>query len=307
MNRSGAETTGLPQDGLAASVANREFQGKNLQGGDWSCLDLSGVKFIRCNLSDATFRGAKLSHAQFVSCTADRPVSFEEAEMTGVVMRQCRFRHALFRSANLSNAKISTTNLSGSNLLGCRFNGAFIDGLNISNCNLNMTSFINTQITSIDYLPVKHIPFMRGLRFFRRTAIRHNCIFINRNQHLKFTAYCNSEVRKDRFFTSVDGFHPLVRPFALMLLALFGLTTNFGQSFTRWLLCTSFFIALFGMLYRWLYDVCVPDAAVGSVLAFFGFGRIVDSATVLYAVESVTGYFMLGILISLLTSKLSTN
>ena len=281
------------------------YENRNLCGEDFSGKDLSGAEFKKCTFSDVNFKGANVRGARFISCKNTGELSFERADMRGVELHRCTFRSVSFKSAALLDATICNTDLSGSRLIACRFNGSFIDGLNVSRCNMNMATFLDTQIMAIEYMPVRHMPYMRGLRPFRRTQIQHNTIFINGNQHLEFAAYCNSEARKDRFFSTANSLNPLLHPFAYIILALFGLLTDFGQSFSRWLLCVVAIVAFFAVGAMFLYGTDLSESVLNSMLAFFGFGEIRGGYTYPFVIESVVGYFMLGMLISLLTTKLS--
>lgn len=283
----------------------RLYESRNFCGDDFSGKDLSGSVFMKCTFSDVNFKGANLRGARFISCKNTGELSFDNADMRGAELNRCTFRSVSFKHAVLADSTICNTDLSNSRLIACRFNGSFIDGLNVSRCNMNMATFFDAQIMAIEYMPVRRIPYMRGLHPFKHRQIQHNAIFIDGNQHLGFTAYCNSEVRKDKFFSTANSINPLLRPFAFVILALFGLLTDFGQSFTRWLLCVVAIVALFALGTMLLYGTGPSESVMNSMLAFFGFGEIVGGYTYPYVIESVIGYFMLGMLISLLTTKLS--
>ena len=279
------------------------YEHQNFKGCDFSNRELIGVKFVLCEFDDTLFLNANLSDAQFIRCRASGPVVFDGANMRGCKIESSHFQNSKFNRVNLSYSHITGSSFAKSSLLSCNFNEAEIDDLDISLCNLHLASFVNAQISSLNYYPVRPIPYMRGLKPFRKTAIQQNTIFINGNKHLGFTEYCNSELRKDKFFTSVNKTNPLYHPMAVLFLLLFGLLTDFGQSFARWTICTIGIIVVFA-LFPLLLDAGVFETSIkDSMLAFFGMG--IRESSWLYIIESIVGYFMLGALISLLTSKLS--
>lgn len=284
-----------------------DYESRNFRGDDFSGQNLSGAKFIRCSFADVTFREADLRGAAFISCKAHGPLSFESANMDGVVMKHCVFPKAWFKKARLQRATICNCDLRGANLLACRLNRSLVDGLDISRCNLNLASFIDTQLLSVNFRPVRRIPFLRGVRFFKRTPVHLNTIFTNNNRHDEFTSYCLSEMRKDRFFTGVNKLPGIVRAPGLLMLALFGLITDFGQSFSRWFFCALLLMTGFTFLFMCAYESPLADAVTASLVSFFGFGISLEVPSLLYIAESIAGYFMLGILVSLLTTKLSIN
>lgn len=294
---------------ISMSMPGPVYENQRLNGNDFSGMDLTGATFRKCTFSNVTFKGAVLLYASFISCKKAKTgaLSFDDADMNGAKLDKCSFQAASFTRTSLINATISNTDLSDSNLIACRFNNSFIDGLDVRRCNMNMATFIGAQIMAIVYKPVRNIPYMRGLSPFRRKHIQHNTIFISGNQHLEFTAYCNSEFRKDKLFSSANSLGPAVRPFAFLLLGIFGLLTDFGQSFTRWFLCVTAIVAAFAAGTTLIDGIPLPDSVMNSMLAFFGFGEIAGGYTYPYVIESVIGYFMLGMLISLLTTKLSIN
>lgn len=244
---------------------------------------------------------------EFYNCYTEEKVSFEGADMTGCTLHNVVMDNTDFTKAILVNSKIINADLSKSSLHAVKFNGSHINGLKVGGCNMNMASFENTEIANLDYSPVRHQPYMKGINIFVKGNLHNNTIFISGNQHTDFYDYCLYERRKDKFFNSVNKTSLPIRPFAVLFLLLFGLFTDFGQSFRRWTVCTVGIIVFYALVPILKCGAALYDAFLASLLAFFGFGEIPFGYDFFYVGESVIGYFMLGALISLLTNKLSIN
>lgn len=272
---------------------------------DFSHQDLTGAKFTNCNLEAASFEGAILNDAVFNHCTG-RGITFNHAEMRHVKIDNCDFRNSWFEDTNLFDSQIKTLNVEGSSLMGCRMNKSKIDGLNVAHCYMNMASLLDTQILSISYQPALKTKFMRNIHPLIPGRLHHNNIFINGNHHLEFAAFCRQESIKERLFTNVDCLKPWLRPLGVAALWTFGLVSDFGQSFGRWMLFVSVLILCFALMLVLQQSIPFATAFEESLRTFFGLD-LTPSNNLLYLIEAITGYFMLGVLISLLTSKLQLN
>lgn len=280
-----------------ATIANQDYSGK----------DFSGLVFRSCTFTNVIFKNAILKDCEFYNCYTEEKVSFEGADMTGCTLHNVVMDNTDFTKAILVNSNIINADLSKSSLHAVKFNGSHINGLKVGGCNMNMASFENTEIANLDYSPVRHQPYMKGINIFVKGNLHNNTIFISGNQHTDFYDYCLYERRKDKFFNSVNKTSLPIRPFAVLFLLLFGLFTDFGQSFRRWTVCTIGIIVFYALVPILKCGAALYDAFLASLLAFFGFGEIPFGYDFFYVGESVIGYFMLGALISLLTNKLSIN
>lgn len=288
-------------------MVNKDHVAEQISNMDYSEMDMSGHVFKSCSFTDVNFRKANLKGCEFFNCKHWNNVSFEEADLSGCIFHQCVINNIDFTRAVFRNSQIINSDLSGSSLHAVKLNGSRINGLTVHGCNMNLASFEETEICGMDYLPVRKIPYMRGIRLFKSRTLQSNTIFISGNQHLEFYDYCMYERRKDKFFMNVNKTVWPLRPFAILFLFLFGLLTDFGQSFKRWSACTLAIITVYIVLPMLKCGMGIYDATMASLLAFFGFGEIPGGYDLFYVSESIVGYFMLGALISLLTSKLSIN
>ena len=287
------------------SAGEKVISCKTIANKDYSGKDFSGVVFRSCTFTNVIFKNAILKDCEFYNCYTEEKVSFEGADMTGCTLHNVVMDNTDFTKAILVNSNIINADLSKSSLHAVKFNGSHINGLKVGGCNMNMASFENTEIANLDYSPVRHQPYMKGINIFVKGNLHNNTIFISGNQHTDFYDYCLYERRKDKFFNSVNKTSLPIRPFAVLLL--FGLFTDFGQSFRRWTICTIGIIVFYALVPILKCGAALYDAFLASLLAFFGFGEIPFGYDFFYVGESVIGYFMLGALISLLTNKLSIN
>ena len=140
--------------------------------------NLKGVKFEVCKGNYVSFRGVDLTDSTF-----DKGF----------------FINSDFTDANFQSANLRATRFTGSLFIGCRFDYAQINSIDISRCNLHLSSFENTKIDKIIFLPARSIPKLRGLNFFKRVN------------------------------ESPAG----IRQLAIIFLILFGFFSDYGQSFKR--------------------------------------------------------------------------
>ena len=273
---------------------------------DFTNAQFGSKIFDKCTFRNCRFDGMDLSGVTFKVCTAE-DVSFDGSNLKGATFNRGSFSNCNFNNSILCDSNFKGTNFSGSKFIRARFDGSDINNINIARCNLNLASFENTKIDCIEYKPTRKIPYLRGLKLFRKGQLQSNTISINGNKYLEFYDYCISERRKDRFVNSTNNAHPIVRPFAVVLLALFGVLTIFGQSFARWTICTLGLISVYALFAVIEADDTFADALVASLRSFFAFENIDGSMQYVFLSESIIGYFMLGTLISLLTTKLTIN
>jgi len=286
----------------------KTFKDSDLSNKNYNSKDLSHCQFLNCNLSGVSFANANLENTYFFECRVEdlNPVSFEGANLNNAKIDECIFDNSIFRNVQLINSSISNSKFRRSNFIGCRFNRALIENIDISKSQLHLTSFIDSQILSITFEPSLKIPYLRGLRYFKITNQIYRTIFINHNDHLSFTEFCHLESRKDKLFSKVQSGGILTRSFKLLFLNLFGILTNYGNSLTRWFICVLFIIFSFSLVIFLSYDsYSYLDTIKISGNAFFNFGSPPEQLELILFWVSIFGYFMLGILITLLTVKVS--
>lgn len=279
-----------------ADISNRDFTGENL----------AGAHFEECTMNGVSFKDAVLDGAVFNKCFG-RGVFFSGASMRQVRMDNCEFKSAYMEHTDLFDSQLTSVDLFSSVMTGCRFNKSKIDNLNIGGCELSMVSFLDTQLFSVSYLPTIDNRMMRGMSLLKPGKLHHNPVFLNGNQHLQFFDYCRREAVKERLFTSVDmESRWWLRIPKVAALWLFGMISDFGQSFTRWFFFLVGTVAFFALVFFKFLSLTFVEALNVSVRAFFSLDitGITQASSPLFLLESIIGYFMLGVLVSMLTYKI---
>lgn len=281
----------------------------NLQHQDFSGKNLEGHTFVKCDLSDVSFKHSNLTGAVFNNCQGEG-LLFTGACLKGVVMENCSFTFSDFEHADFRESHLVSLDLSWSALTGCQFNKSVIDNLTVKGCEMNMASFIDAELYSVNFLPKLSYGAIRGIGLFIPGKMRHNQVFINGNSHSAFTDYCRREATVERLFARVEEDRNWVRrPLRVAGLWLFAAVSDFGQSFYRWLVFLLALVGFFAALYLIRFDLDPLQSLNISLHAFFSLDldRLTDLTSWLFLAESITGYFMLGVLVSMLTNKIISN
>ncbi|GEM_PF-5720855 len=283
----------------------KEYRG-DLRGKMFRGYILINYSFINCDLSGVSFGKSNLQSVVFEDCYSieDSPPDFESAKLSSVTIRNCKFPNARFYDADInSGSTIENLILTGGQLGRCKFNDSTISDLHIENCHLNQASFIGSQIRSIHYRPIKRICPLRGLKLINGNNQQFRTIFINGNSHLEFADFCKLERRKDKLYSSIRGAKWIVYPISLLIVYLFGILTNYGTSFKRWFLCSALVILTFSVVAYFIRGFSSLKSIYVSIAAFFNFtaNGVLPKE---FLIETVIGYFMLAIMISLVTSKI---
>ena len=274
---------------------------------DYSGQTLENYEFVNCILDDVSFKHATLINAKFTNCRGEG-LLFTSAKLKGVKIENCSFTFSDFEHADLSESDIVTLDLSYSALTGCIFDYSSIDNLTVTGCAMNMVSFIDAKMKSVTYEPV--LPMggpMRGISPFVPGKMRHNHVFLNGNDHLAFAGYWRHEATVERLFSLVEEDRNRVRrPFKVAALWLFYQTSDFGYSFFRWLMLLFGIVVLFAALYFFHLHTDVILSFKISLHSFFSLDMdiITKQSCWFFLAESITGYLMLGVLVSMLTNKI---
>lgn len=287
-------------------MSMKEHSG-NLAHEDFSGKDLEGHLFVKCILDDVSFKHAKLAGAEFNNCQGEG-LLFTDAHLEGSRIENCSFPFSDFEHAHLDESRIVSLDVSHSALTGCSFRKAEIDNLNVVGCEMNMASFIDAQLNSVKFTPTLSKGIMRGINFFIPGKMHHNQIFLNGNQHLAFAGYCHRQSLIERLVSRVEEDRcPLSRPFKVAGLWLFYLVSDFGLSFIKWLGFLLAIVAFFAIWYCLHFGEPIIQSLNLSLHAFFSLDLdylTTEPTSWLFLAESITGYFMLGVLVSMLTNKI---
>ncbi len=280
-NFSGANLSGASF--LRADLTGAVFTGANLKGADFSGAHLKDAHLERvraekagfgmADLSDACLFGANLAHAGFV-----------KANLSGTDLRCAELRGARLREANLSGADLTEANLKGGDLSMCNVRGAFFTNADMRNTRLRqVTGFKEADWIGTD---LRNINFA-GAYLLRRHAVDENYIkeFKESGRAARFLYY------------------------------LWLISSDCGRSMSRW----CFWIVVQICFFAWLYSLVGVDygehpTSISNLylsvvtLTTLGFGDVVPknvAGQIVVMCEVITGYMMLGGLLSIFSNKMA--
>ncbi len=300
------------------SLVGEDFSGLDLSGADFSYSNLSGANFSQARLFGASFkkaslRGANLEEAELFGA------DLSEADLEGVKAEKAGFGKArlekarLFRAhlpkstftkaylgkadlrlANLARARMREVDLSEADCAEASFIGADLSLSRVREANFYNADFRGARLRSLkDYEKASWIGVdIRGINLAGAYMLRR---FIMDQNFLKE-------------FKERSRFHHLVY-------YLWWLTSDCGRSMTRWFICILVEVILFGLLYELVKVDYGPHRTWLSpfyyslvTITTLGYGDVVPAslgAQIIAMIEVLTGYLMLGGLLSLFANKLA--
>lgn len=256
----------------------------NLEGAELERVNLQGVSFWKVNLKDADFLEANLKGANFRAANLES-ASLWEANLEG----------ADFHGANLKAASLWGANLEGANFYEANLQGTYLASANLESANLVEANLEGSNVT--------------GVKFNRRAGYRGIRV-----------ATCYGSPRFKRFAQDQDFLEEFRsvwwrRPIYWLWL----IFADCGRSLWPWL-CWSIAMAIgFGVKFYSMgesafciknLDYSLSSMIYYSVVTFttLGFGDITPQsheAARWVMAEVITGYIMLGGLISIFATKLA--
>lgn len=338
INLAGADLSGAVLAG--ASLCGADFSNALLIHADFSEANLRRANFANANLILADFTGADLNEANLSHTTSaesrehghmSRGPRFRDADLQHANLQACYcyisdFSGAKLAGASCSGAALERANLSNNNLAGIDFSaatllnadlsqsdlsGANLSGAELVHANLSDTTLSSANIARANLQAANFANAkVDGIRYDRKT--RFKGIRVN-------SCYGSARFRRHAqdqdFIEELREAHPLFYTAWLVL-------TDCGRSM---LLVVSWCLALaviFGLIYFGLgenaFEIAnketlrwnVFTTIYYSVVTFttLGFGDITPRTPIAAAavmLEVVVGYMMLGILISILATKVA--
>ena len=257
-----------------ADLSGAELSGANLEG-----VNLEGANLKRTGLGMTKLAGATLTRAEMEGAT------LTEADLTGADLRladltRARAREVNFTDADLSRSKCIETEFDGSTVNGTTFDGACLRAASLSGLRgFKAASWLGVDMRDIDFT---------GAYLCRRFANDQNFI---------------DEFRRQSEWSKV-------------LYHLWSFTSDCGRSVTRWSACTAAIVVMFAILYTtvgisygdhetWLSPLYFSVVTMTTL----GYGDVLPSSVmgqVVAMCEVVTGYVMLGGLLSIFSNKMAS-
>lgn len=124
-----------PIEDVRRNFLDAFFAGKQLAGGDWACIDLSGQNLDGIDLSNAyleqvSFRGASLRGATFKRAVLAR-ADLEDADFTGADMQEANIGAVSAHSARFTGANLNFARLSRGDFTNADFSGASLEDIEL--------------------------------------------------------------------------------------------------------------------------------------------------------------------------------
>lgn len=314
--RSSGRAAALNLSGL--NLVDVDLSGLDLTGSDLSGADLSRAKLAGATLFQVSLRGATMFRADLskaeLSAADLTGANLEEARLDGAglgfaVCREASFVHADLHGATLSQADLSAADLRMARLEGSRLCSAVLVKASLAKANLSGADLTEADVEDavLDGADLREST-LRSLRNFQKAR----WIGVDLRE-IDFTGahLCRRFILDQNF---IEEFRTQGR-WSEWAYRIWWLTSDCGRSMLRWSFCTAVLAFLFAGIYPFLsIDYGDHPTSLSPVyysvvtLTTLGYGDVVPSsvpAQIVAMIEVVTGYFMLGGLLSILSNKLA--
>lgn len=170
---------------------NKEFREMNLEGADFSGMDLTDAFFFACNLKNAKFQNANLTDAKIRLCTLDG-ANFSGAKIINAEFKSCHvgeFHNRHQASPNplvCINTTIKSTWIQGFQFGNSNFSGTTFEHCDFDDCESNGANFSGCKFTQS--------PTVRGIHAL---TIMRSCSF-------RLSNFTNADFRGCDFNPSED-------------------------------------------------------------------------------------------------------
>jgi len=327
MNRAGLSGVLLPADEKklngpvdlsGANLSGKDLSGLNLSGANLSGADLSGANLaksvlINADLSNAMLNGANLRRANLSGAR------LKGASLEDVRAVRASFGMADFSNASLFNARLELTSFIKACMRGADMRCADLKNARLREADLRDVDFTEAMLQSADLsmTRVEGANFtnadMRDSRLRLITGYK-KALWIGTDlRNINFAgAYLMKRFASDQNF--LKEFKDAGK-ISRIIYYLWLVTSDCGRSMSRWCI----WIVLLIMLFAWLYSMVGmdygPHPTVLSnlylsviTLTTLGFGDVIPKSVPGQAIvmaEVITGYIMLGGLLSILSNKMA--
>ncbi len=292
-------------------LSKLDFSGCDLSGMNLSGKDLRGAMFFRACLNEAHLAGADMEAAEMTGA------SLKEANLTGANLRFASLGHANLSGAILFNACLDDALLSGANFHHADLRCASMRNARVQEADLREADLTQSTLceANLEFADVKDA-------IFRAADLRGG--YLNHVQHYGSADWVGVDLRNINF----TGAYQLQRFIAdqnylnefrssgrlnQVLYWLWWATSDCGRSMLRW--CIWILVVILG--FAALYTVVSVDYGSHSswmtpiyysvvTLTSLGYGDVIPlsaTAQLIAMMEVITGYIMLGGLLSILSNK----
>ncbi|MBN1292826.1 MAG: pentapeptide repeat-containing protein [Candidatus Latescibacteria bacterium] len=311
-------TLAQPFDLSGANLAGEDLQGLDLSGANLSGADLSGANLSGARLFKSNLKGANLHNA-----TLDK-AELSGADLTEAVLEEVHASQIGLGMACLQRANMFRCNLEGSTLSLADFNGAdlrnaCLRGVRIREANIVDADLTNTDLRDADMSMTNVAGAIFNNADLREARLRLVTGFEKASwigvdiRNVNFAgAYRLRRFVHDQNF--IKEFRASGRA-ASILYYLWWITSDCGRSMLRWCLWILILAFFFALLYTFVDidygehpTVISPFYYSVVTLTSLGYGDVKPASTpgqIVAMLEVITGYIMLGGLLSIFSSKIA--
>lgn len=309
----------------------RDLRGAPLSGADLLRAHLSGADLLKANLSGAYLKEADLSGANVWGADLSK-ANLRGANLSRANLWECNLSGADLTEADLSGTNLCEANLSGADLWKVNLSGANLREANLSGANLWETDLSGTELEKVIYTTDEVLN--RVIKSWV-PKILHGIPLLNRFKSLqnwkelgmttlggidtgKMNASKNPVLKRYiEDYQFIQGVKKKSWLHRWIFYPLWKITSDCGRSMTLWLMWSAAIVGFFFVAYSCYLSDCfghVHSKWLGiwyfSLMKFMTFGLHTlppeignPSARLWVMVETILGYFMLGVLISILANK----
>lgn len=307
-----------PFDLRGVSLAGLDLSGMDLSGVDLSeadltGCDLTGTKLFKANLKNATLMNAKLKGTELSGA------DLTDANLEEIDAEQAGFGMACLKGAHLFHANLEGSTLSMANLKGADLRGANLRNARIREAKLLDTDFTNADLRNTDM----SLSNVTGATFnntdMREARLRLVSGYEKANwigvdiRNINFAgAYGLRRFAHDQNY--IKEFRSSGR-LSSLIYYLWWITSDCGRSMVRWCLWIVILAFFFGWMYTFVeIDYGVHRTSISPLyfsvvtLTTLGYGDVSPaslSGQVVAMIEVITGYIMLGGLLSIFSNKIA--
>lgn len=290
-------------------MTQKTFYGDELKGKNVSRQDFSGCVFEECDLTNTSFAEANLAGATFnrCCCNTNSFTKFSMANLSGSHWHGCRLENADFDDANLTAAKIRNSTIKGATARNSQWDESRLDDVNFAMVDFDLASFRNVKVLRVEFRPALTTGTRHFLRLLKQKRTAKHTIFTSGTELSPFIEYCSREYRLSLLLLEIEQL-PFYRKLPRILFAaLIGLVSDFGHSLSRWLASALLMISTFAAYFVLMKKTAFVDytgAWHHALLHFINQGQFsLATNGVAQTTLNVLGYFMLGMLISIITNR----
>ncbi|MEM7286293.1 MAG: pentapeptide repeat-containing protein [Actinomycetota bacterium] len=297
---------------IGADLRGRDLSGADLSGADLSNADLTDARLVGADLTDAVLFRATVEGASLLGADATN-ADLTEVKARAAVLGSCRLDGANLFSADLTEATLSESSLVGADLRSAVLHGARLRGAALDRAELRSADLTGADLTgaSVDHADFADVCLsqadVRGVTGYPSA----NWLGADISDIDFNGAYALRRTIMDENY--LHEFRSASRWSNVLYLA-WKVTSDCGRSLARWAVVTLAMAVGFALAYTQVdidygdYETTLSPLYFSVVtLTTLGYGDVLPAslgAQVVVLLEVITGYIMLGGLLSIFATKM---